>query len=193
MPRADRCRPGGRVRRERADARATPGVKGAGEAGCCGAPAAIVNAVLDALAEYGVTHIDMPLTPHEGVAGDQRNSGLDCMQNPGQHEERPMSAVAEAETAASMRWQDQVYDLLRQHNVTQFAYVPDAGPSHPDRPLAGRPGRAFRGADHRGGRRGAAGRRRSRRRARRAADAEQRGRQLHQHAVADQGRRASRS
>ena len=26
-----------------------------------------------------------------------------------------------------MRWQDQVYDLLRQHNVTQFAYVPDAG------------------------------------------------------------------
>jgi carbon-monoxide dehydrogenase large subunit len=39
------------------------GVKGAGEAGCCGAPAAIVNAVLDALAEYGVAHIDMPLTP----------------------------------------------------------------------------------------------------------------------------------
>jgi carbon-monoxide dehydrogenase large subunit len=39
------------------------GVKGAGEAGCCGAPAAIVNAVIDALAEYGVTHIDMPLTP----------------------------------------------------------------------------------------------------------------------------------
>ena len=24
-------------------------------------------------------------------------------------------------------WQDQVYDLLRQHNVTQIAYVPDAG------------------------------------------------------------------
>src|SRR5262245_46160669 len=24
-------------------------------------------------------------------------------------------------------WQDQVYDLLRRHNVTQFAYVPDAG------------------------------------------------------------------
>jgi sulfopyruvate decarboxylase alpha subunit len=24
-------------------------------------------------------------------------------------------------------WQDQVYDLLRQHDVTQFAYVPDAG------------------------------------------------------------------
>ncbi|HEX5998450.1 MAG TPA: xanthine dehydrogenase family protein molybdopterin-binding subunit [Hyphomicrobiaceae bacterium] len=39
------------------------GVKGAGEAGCCGAPPAIVNAVIDALSEYGVTHIDMPLTP----------------------------------------------------------------------------------------------------------------------------------
>jgi aerobic carbon-monoxide dehydrogenase large subunit len=39
------------------------GVKGAGEAGCCGAPPAIVNAVLDAVAEYGVTHLDMPLTP----------------------------------------------------------------------------------------------------------------------------------
>ena len=38
------------------------GVKGAGEAGCCGAPPAIVNAVLDALNEYGVIHIEMPLT-----------------------------------------------------------------------------------------------------------------------------------
>jgi sulfopyruvate decarboxylase alpha subunit len=25
------------------------------------------------------------------------------------------------------RWQDQLYDLLRRHNITQFAYVPDAG------------------------------------------------------------------
>jgi sulfopyruvate decarboxylase alpha subunit len=25
------------------------------------------------------------------------------------------------------RWQDDVYDLLRRNNVTQFAYVPDAG------------------------------------------------------------------
>src|SRR5215469_12326874 len=24
-------------------------------------------------------------------------------------------------------WQDQIFELLRQHNVTQFAYVPDAG------------------------------------------------------------------
>ena len=38
------------------------GVKGAGEAGCCGAPPAIVNAVLDALKDDGVLHLEMPLT-----------------------------------------------------------------------------------------------------------------------------------
>jgi carbon-monoxide dehydrogenase large subunit len=49
---------------ESAPTRRNPlGVKGAGEAGCCGAPPAIVNAVIDALAEYGIAHIDMPLTP----------------------------------------------------------------------------------------------------------------------------------
>jgi sulfopyruvate decarboxylase alpha subunit len=38
------------------------------------------------------------------------------------------AAVAEnAAKAKSAGWQDQVYDLLRRHNVTQFAYVPDAG------------------------------------------------------------------
>ncbi len=39
------------------------GVKGIGEGGACGAPPAIVNAVLDALSLLGVTTIDMPLTP----------------------------------------------------------------------------------------------------------------------------------
>ncbi len=38
------------------------GVKGAGEAGAVGSPPAIVNAVLDALADDGVTHLDMPVT-----------------------------------------------------------------------------------------------------------------------------------
>jgi carbon-monoxide dehydrogenase large subunit len=41
------------------------GVKGSGEAGCCGAPPAIVNAVLDALKQDGVLHIEMPLTPEK--------------------------------------------------------------------------------------------------------------------------------
>src|SRR5258708_25605776 len=28
---------------------------------------------------------------------------------------------------SAARWQDELYDLLRHNNVTQFAYVPDAG------------------------------------------------------------------
>ena len=39
------------------------GIKGCGEAGAIPAPAAVVNAVLDALKERGVSDIDMPLTP----------------------------------------------------------------------------------------------------------------------------------
>ena len=38
------------------------GAKGLGEAGCIAIPPAIVNAVVDALSPYGVTHVDMPLT-----------------------------------------------------------------------------------------------------------------------------------
>jgi carbon-monoxide dehydrogenase large subunit len=39
------------------------GVKGAGEAGCVGALPAVTNAVVDALSEFGVSHIEMPATP----------------------------------------------------------------------------------------------------------------------------------
>ncbi len=39
------------------------GVKGAGEAGACGAPGAFVSAVCDALKDFGIRNIDMPLTP----------------------------------------------------------------------------------------------------------------------------------
>jgi carbon-monoxide dehydrogenase large subunit len=38
------------------------GTKGCGEAGCAGSLSTIVNAVIDALAEFGIAHIDMPLT-----------------------------------------------------------------------------------------------------------------------------------
>ena len=41
------------------------GVKGCGEAGCAGALPSVVNAVVDALSEVGVTQIDMPLTPEK--------------------------------------------------------------------------------------------------------------------------------
>jgi len=40
------------------------GVKGCGEAGAIGAPAAMMNAVMDALSTVGVTHLDMPASPH---------------------------------------------------------------------------------------------------------------------------------
>jgi len=41
------------------------GIKGAGEAGCIGAPPAVINAVVDALSEFGVSHVDMPATPEK--------------------------------------------------------------------------------------------------------------------------------
>jgi carbon-monoxide dehydrogenase large subunit len=39
------------------------GVKGCGEAGSVGSPAAVINAIIDALAPLGVTSVDMPATP----------------------------------------------------------------------------------------------------------------------------------
>jgi carbon-monoxide dehydrogenase large subunit len=40
------------------------GVKGCGEAGCAGSLPATMNAVVDALSEFGIAHIDMPATPY---------------------------------------------------------------------------------------------------------------------------------
>jgi carbon-monoxide dehydrogenase large subunit len=39
------------------------GVKGAGEAGTVGALPAVMNAIMDALRQVGVTEFDMPATP----------------------------------------------------------------------------------------------------------------------------------
>ncbi|MDA2932933.1 molybdopterin-dependent oxidoreductase [Acidobacteria bacterium AH-259-D05] len=41
------------------------GVKGVGETGTIGSPAALVNAVLDALKPFDIRHLDMPLTPEK--------------------------------------------------------------------------------------------------------------------------------
>jgi aerobic carbon-monoxide dehydrogenase large subunit len=41
------------------------GTKGCGEAGCAGSLATIANAVLDALSDYGIKQINMPLTPEK--------------------------------------------------------------------------------------------------------------------------------
>jgi carbon-monoxide dehydrogenase large subunit len=39
------------------------GAKGCGEAGCAGALPSVINALVDALSESGISHIDMPATP----------------------------------------------------------------------------------------------------------------------------------
>jgi carbon-monoxide dehydrogenase large subunit len=41
------------------------GVKGCGEAGSVASPAAVINAIIDALADLGITEIDMPATPQK--------------------------------------------------------------------------------------------------------------------------------
>jgi carbon-monoxide dehydrogenase large subunit len=41
------------------------GIKGVGEVGAIGVPPAVINAVIDALAPLGVTHIEMPATPEK--------------------------------------------------------------------------------------------------------------------------------
>jgi carbon-monoxide dehydrogenase large subunit len=66
LPRADTL-PAMTVRfNENAPTNTSPlGVKGAGEAGATGAPAAIANAVLDALKDHGVRHLEMPFTPEK--------------------------------------------------------------------------------------------------------------------------------
>ncbi len=40
------------------------GVKGCGECGTIAAPATVINAVVDALSQYGITHVDMPASPY---------------------------------------------------------------------------------------------------------------------------------
>ena len=51
------------------------GAKGAGEAGCSGALPAVMNALVDALSEYGVSNIDMPATPQRVWQAIHGNAG----------------------------------------------------------------------------------------------------------------------
>jgi carbon-monoxide dehydrogenase large subunit len=54
------------------------GVKGCGEAGCAGSLPAVMNAVVDALSPYGLTHIDMPATPQriwQAIAAAGKQAG----------------------------------------------------------------------------------------------------------------------
>jgi len=50
------------------------GVKGCGEVGAIGSPPAVINAVVDALRDYNVRHIEMPATPQKIWAIIQSNA-----------------------------------------------------------------------------------------------------------------------
>ncbi|MGC8470616.1 MAG: xanthine dehydrogenase family protein molybdopterin-binding subunit, partial [Acetobacteraceae bacterium] len=65
MPRADDL-PAIHVGTESTPCLTNPlGSKGVGEVGAIGSPPAVINAVVDALREYGVRHLDMPASPHK--------------------------------------------------------------------------------------------------------------------------------
>ena len=49
------------------------GAKGCGEVGAIGSPPAVINAVVDALRDYGVRHLDMPASPEKIWAIIQAN------------------------------------------------------------------------------------------------------------------------
>jgi len=54
------------------------GVKGSGQAGAIASPATIMNAVMNALAPFGVRHLDMPATPSriwEAIHAARRGQG----------------------------------------------------------------------------------------------------------------------
>jgi carbon-monoxide dehydrogenase large subunit len=61
-------------------------VKGGGEAGITPALAVVMNAIMDALKELGVAHMDMPATPHRIWSAIQQaraaRSQLDPSQSP---------------------------------------------------------------------------------------------------------------
>ena len=52
------------------------GMKGAGETGTIASTPAIANAVIDALAPFGITHIDIPLTPAKLWSAMQQETGV---------------------------------------------------------------------------------------------------------------------
>ena len=63
LPRADDAPPEIGVASHAVPAKTNPlGVKGCGEAGCAGALTSVMNAIVDALSEYGIREFDMPAT-----------------------------------------------------------------------------------------------------------------------------------
>src|SRR5947208_3027964 len=72
IPRADDVPPVTLEKMHTPSPRNPLGAKGLGEAGCIAIPPAVVNAAVDALAPFGVSHLDMPLTPARLWAATRR-------------------------------------------------------------------------------------------------------------------------
>ena len=68
-----------------------------------GSPAAVVNAVIDALEPFGVRHADMPLTPAAGVAGHAGSPGADRPGHPSVSRARGQRARTRAPSAPAAR------------------------------------------------------------------------------------------
>ena len=82
LPRAADLPPFRTVRQETRSPDNILGAKGIGESGTIGAPAALVNAAIDALAPLGVRHLDMPLTPMRVWAAIQQASKRNLKEAP---------------------------------------------------------------------------------------------------------------
>jgi carbon-monoxide dehydrogenase large subunit len=65
MPRADDLAPLSVATHETLCTHNPLGVKGCGEVGAIGSPPAVINAVVDALRDWGVEHVEMPATPQK--------------------------------------------------------------------------------------------------------------------------------
>ena len=86
------------------------GAKGVGESATVGSPPAIVNAILDALAPFGVRHMDMPCTPAPCGTRSSSSCGAAHAREPGmivRHRagarRRRLEAARAAQAAAAVR------------------------------------------------------------------------------------------
>jgi carbon-monoxide dehydrogenase large subunit len=59
------------------------GIRPAGEGGTTPALGVVINAIVDALAEFGVTHIEMPATPDRVWRAIHRNGSAASARSPG--------------------------------------------------------------------------------------------------------------
>ena len=96
------------------------GVKGCGEAGAIGAPAALTNAIVDALKPLGVRHLDMPATPSGcGASSNSTATARRGLASPGM-KPRTLMIVTPAKVGAQGRVLA-AYSRSRERRITRRA------------------------------------------------------------------------